>query len=379
MWPPTGASERPPLSGDPAAHGSVLIATIRIDPEVQPRMSTSRVATWRFILETASVPVGTDVAALDWVSKWLLITRSGVFIMTLLSGLIGALLAVGVDPAAVNYWFAALAVVGIVIAHAANNMINDYFDLESGVDTAEYVRAQYAPHPILSGMVSKRTLATAILMANLVDLGIMVYLTVERGWPVVAFALGGAFISLFYVAPPIRLKHHGLGEPGVFIVWGPLMIGGTYFIATGGIPGWVWIATIPYAILVTTVLLGKHIDKIEPDREKGIHTLPVIIGERPAKLLTMGMMVAFYPILLGLVLAGLLGPWVLVVVLALPRLAFVLGIFRKPRPEAPPPDYPIWPLWFVGAAMIHTRLAGSFLVLGLIVNIILPVTLPWLA
>jgi 1,4-dihydroxy-2-naphthoate octaprenyltransferase len=105
----------------------------------------------------------------------------------------------------------------------------------------------------------------------------------------------------------------------------------------------------------------------------------VIIGERPAKLLTMGMMVAFYPILLGLVLAGLVGPWVLVVVLALPRLAFVLGIFRKPRPEAPPPDYPIWPLWFVGAAMIHTRLAGSFLVLGLIVNIVVPVTLPWLA
>ncbi len=108
-------------------------------------MSTSRVATWRFILETASVPVGTNVAALDWGSKWLLITRAGVFVMTLLSGLIGALLAVGVDPAGVNYWFATLAVVGIVIAHAANNMINDYFDLESGVDTNEYVRAQYAP------------------------------------------------------------------------------------------------------------------------------------------------------------------------------------------------------------------------------------------
>ena len=347
-------------------------------PPAPPRPNASRLATWRFILETASVPVGTNVAALDWVSKWLLITRAGVFVMTLLSGLIGALLAVAVDPAGVNYWFATLAVVGIVIAHAANNMINDYFDLEGGVDTAEYVRAQYAPHPILSGMISKRTLATAIVMANLVDLVIMVYLTVERGWPVVAFALGGAFISLFYVAPPIRLKHHGLGEPGVFIVWGPLMIGGTYFVATGNVPAWVWIATVPYAILVTTVLLGKHIDKIEPDREKGIRTLPVIIGEQPAKWLTAGLMVAFYPILLGLVLAGLIGPWVGLVVLALPRLAFVLGIYRKPKPDAPPPDYPIWPLWFVGAAMVHTRLAGSFLVLGLIVNVFVPVTLPWL-
>ena len=42
-------------------------------------------------------------------------------------------------------------------------MINDYFDLEGGVDTDDYVRAQYAPHPILSGWVTKRQLGAAIL------------------------------------------------------------------------------------------------------------------------------------------------------------------------------------------------------------------------
>ena len=47
---------------------------------------------------------------------------------------------------------------------------------------------------------------------------------------VIAFALAGLFISVFYVAPPIRLKHHGLGEPGVFLVWGPLMVVGTFFV-----------------------------------------------------------------------------------------------------------------------------------------------------
>ena len=54
--------------------------------------------------------------------------------------------------------FFALAVIGLVVAHAANNMINDYFDLGGGVDTAAYVRAQYAPHPILSGLISKEGL-----------------------------------------------------------------------------------------------------------------------------------------------------------------------------------------------------------------------------
>ena len=61
------------------------------------------------------------------------------------------------------------------------------------------------------------------------------------------------------MAPPIKLKHHGLGEPGVLIVWGPLMIGGTYYVTTGTLEPWVIVASLPYALLVSCVLLGKHI------------------------------------------------------------------------------------------------------------------------
>ena len=106
----------------------------------------------------------------------------------------------------------------------------------------------------------------------------MLFLVSQRGPLVAAFALGGLFVSVFYVAPPIRLKHIGLGEPGVFVVWGPLMVVGTFFVATGEIPGWAWVASLPYAILVTTVLFGKHIDKIEADRKKGVRTMPVLLG-----------------------------------------------------------------------------------------------------
>ena len=86
--------------------------------------------------------------------------------------------------------------------------------------------------------MTKRQLGVAILLANAVDLAIMLYLVSVRGPLVAAFALSGLFVSVFYVAPPIRLKHIGLGEPGVFLVWGPLMIGGTFFVATGTVPGW---------------------------------------------------------------------------------------------------------------------------------------------
>ena len=343
-------------------------------------MLVQRLATWRYVLNTANLPTG--MTQPDAVAKWLVITRAAVFSMTVTSGLIGGLLAIGAarltGAVSIDWGLLGLAILGLVVAHAANNMINDCFDLEGGVDTDDYVRALYAPHPILSGWVTKRQLGAAILIANLVDLAILLFLASARGPLVIAFALGGLFVSVFYVAPPIRLKHHGLGEPGVFLVWGPLMIGGTFFVATGALPGWVWLASLPNAILVTTVLFGKHIDKIAADTAKHIRTLPVILGETRARWTAMGLMVAFYPIVLGAAAFGFIGPWVALVVLGIPRLIGVLRQFAAPRPESPPQSYVGWPLWFVGGAFIHTRRAGGLLVLGLVLNALLPIRLPWL-
>jgi 1,4-dihydroxy-2-naphthoate octaprenyltransferase len=341
------------------------------------RMSTlaRRFTTWRYVMNHANMPEGVEV---DWFSKWLVVTRAAVFSMTATSGLIGGLLAIGTLGVSVNYLFLALSVIGLVIAHASNNMINDYFDLEGGVDTDEYVRALYAPHPILSGWLSKAQLRNAILLMNAIDFAILVFLVWVRGPWVAAFALGGLFISVFYVAPPIKLKHRGLGEPGVFVVWGPLMIAGTYFVATGTLPSWVWTASLPYAILVTTVLFGKHIDKISADTAKGIHTLPVILGDARARRVAQALMIAFYPIVIGSALIGWIGPFVMLVVLGIPMFVTVLSLFSAPRPESPPHSYVGWPLWFVAGAFWHTRRAGGLLILGLFLNAVLPgLRLPW--
>jgi len=169
---------------------------------------SERLSVWKTAYNTANLPVGMT-APPDAVSKWIVITRAAVFSMTVTSGLIGGLLAVGAERLAsiggtavgsgfvVNYWFLALAVIGLVVAHAANNMINDYFDLEGGIDTDDYVRAQYAPHPILSGWVTKRQLGAAILFANAIDLLILLYLMTQRGPAVALFAAGGLFVSVF--------------------------------------------------------------------------------------------------------------------------------------------------------------------------------------
>jgi len=331
---------------------------------------------WAEVLRTQNLAAVRAGGRPDLVSRWLLIIRASVFPMTITSAALGGLLAIaGPTPAEARWGLFALALLGLVLAHAANNMINDWFDLSGGVDSASNVRGQYAPHPILSGLISKTGLIAAIAITNLLDLAILAYLYTQRGWPVVAFALAGLFISVFYVAPPLKLKHHGLGEPGVFLVWGPLMIGGTYFVTSGQIPAWVIAASLPYALLVTLVLFGKHIDKLEADSAKGIHTLPVILGESQARWVAQALIFSYFAVVGLLVLTGTLGVWTLATFAALPRAMKVARTIGQPKPAAPPPGYPLWPLWYVAWAFLLTRLAGVLLALGLVANAIYPIFL----
>jgi 1,4-dihydroxy-2-naphthoate polyprenyltransferase len=322
---------------------------------------------WRVALATGNAPDG----ELDWLTRWIVLVRASVLPMTLTAGFVGGLLAWWNEGDGTDGWLWALATVGIVCAHMANNLMNDLFDLEVGTDSESYPRALYAPHPVLSGMTTRRGLAIRALALNVLDLAILVVLVVERGWPIAAFALGGFALSVAYTAPPLRLKKHGLGEPTVLIVWGPLMVGGVYYAATGSITWDVVLASLPYALLCTAVLMGKHIDKIPWDEPAGTRTLPVILGEKRARATTLAMMTAFYPLVVLLVVVGTLPVLSLVCLAGIARLVKVWTPFRRPKPAAPPEGFPIWPLWFAAIAFVHTRLAGGLLVLGMLLGVII--------
>jgi 1,4-dihydroxy-2-naphthoate octaprenyltransferase len=316
---------------------------------------------WLWALATTNPPAG----RLDPVSKWLVLTRAGVLPMTLVSGATAGLLAAW-QGAAVHWGLFALALLGIVLAHVANNLMNDLFDLAVGTDTEDYPRNLYAPHPVLSGMISRTGLLAAAALVNAACLVIMLVLAEARGGAVVAFAVAGFLLSAAYTAPPLRLKKHGLGEPTVLVVWGPLMVAGSYFVATGGHSSGAVLASLPFAILSTTVLMGKHIDKIPWDAPAGTHTLPVLLGEARARTLTRGMFVAFYALVAALVAVGLL-PWAtLLVAFSLPVARRTWAAFGSPKPEKSPVPNPVWPLWFAPHAFLLTRRAGGLLVLGLV-------------
>jgi 1,4-dihydroxy-2-naphthoate polyprenyltransferase len=320
-----------------------------------------RMAAWRHAFRTTNPP---EQGVVDGVTRWLVVTRAGVLPMTLTSGLIAVLLAAVADTR-VDWLNVTLAVVGIVVAHLANNLMNDLADTEVGNDTADYPRALYAPHPILAGLVTKRQMLVGVLICQVIDLAILVTLIVRQDWWVAAFALAGLFLSWAYTAPPLRLKKIGLGELDVLITWGPLMVGGVYYAGTGSLPWQVVAAATVYALLPTTVLMGKHIDKLPYDAPTGTRTFPVLIGEPAAKAVTLGMMVAFYAGVVVLVLTGAL-PWPALLALGgLPTLVWVWQRYARPKPTEPPPDNPVWPLWWAPLAFIHTRRAGGLLILGL--------------
>jgi 1,4-dihydroxy-2-naphthoate octaprenyltransferase len=321
-----------------------------------------RLAAWRYAFSTTNPP---EQGVVDGVTRWLVVTRAGVLPMTLTSGLIAVLLA-AIAPAPVDWLNVTLAVVGIVIAHLANNLMNDLADTEVGNDTADYPRALYAPHPILSGLVTKRQLLAGILLCQVLDLAIMITLIVRQNWWIAAFALGGLFLSWAYTAPPLRLKKRGLGELDVLITWGPLMVGGVYYAGTGTVTWSVLVTAFVYALLPVTVLMGKHIDKLPYDAPAGTRTFPVVLGEGRAKALTQGMAVAFYIGVIALVIARGL-PWPALLALGgVPTLVWLIRQFQKPKPVEPPPNNPVWPLWWAPVAFIHTRRAGGLLILGLL-------------
>jgi 1,4-dihydroxy-2-naphthoate octaprenyltransferase len=325
---------------------------------------------WQIALDTCNYP---DVHHADTVTRWLVIARACVFSMTITSGLIGVLIALGMGAFAENTLarivYAALAVIGLIAAHATNNLVNDWTDVRRGVDTEDYPRAQYSTHPVLGGLTTPARLLQVALALTALDAAIMLILAWASGPLVIAFAVAGLALSLGYT---VFLKRFALGELTALVVWGPLMIGGTVYAIAGELPIDALLLSLPYGLIVASVLIGKHTDKIENDRPVGVHSVPVLLGTQRALTLNKITFILFYVLMLALVATGVSGPWILLSFIAVPRLVTTWKVYSQPKPETPPDNWPVWPLWYVGWAMYFNREAGKFFILGLLLNAVIP-------
>ncbi len=324
-------------------------------------------AMWRKALQVIPHVSNDEWKKLDVISKWLISTRAAVLIMTFLSAAFAGIFAFRDGKFDLVKWL--LLTFGLIFSHATNNLLNDYTDFNRGVDQDNYYRAQYGPQPLVHGLMTKRQHLTYAAVTGAIALAMgLILLAMTNLWTLLLLALG-VFFVLFYTWP---LKYIALGEISVLLVWGPLMIGGGYFVLAGS---WSWtvvLASLPYALGVTGVIFGKHIDKYTMDKERNIHTLPVVIGERTSRFILLGMLILQYVLTFVLVIMGYFTPIMAVVVLAIPSLRRIWPMFKAPKPAEKPADYPdVWPNYFVAAAFLHNRSFGVWFMLALIADSVL--------
>jgi len=341
-----------------------------------------RKASWQLIkMDEAS-----EWKALDVVSKWLIATRSAVTLVTVYSCVIAGLLAWRDH---VFSWLPfVILTLGLFIAHGTNNLLNDYTDFKRGVDKDNYFRTQYGVHPLVQGFWGERTQLRWFAVSGVLASAAGVYALFVTGfdpWVIGLFAFG-AVALLAYTYP---FKYWGLGELAIFLIWGPILIGGVYLtlarIADADL-GNIWnvvLAGVPYGLGVASINIGKHIDKHDDDKAKGVGTFPVRVGPTVARRVDQAAVLLIYAVIAYLVFVPrYFTPVMLIVALAFPDALKAVKLLNKPRPAGPPEGYPAWPTWFSAVTFFHNRRFGGWLIVGLLADTVLhvvPASAEWLA
>jgi 1,4-dihydroxy-2-naphthoate octaprenyltransferase len=222
--------------------------------------------------------------------------------------------------------------VSMVILHAATNLINDYYDVLGGVDYDAVSTAQYRPHPLLEGKLKPEHVRYGSYLLYGLAIIAGLYLSVTRGWIIFVIGVIGVVSSITYTAPPFKYKYKALGEFSVFLMWGPLMVQGAYYVQRQVLSKEAFFVSLPFGALVALVLLVNNLRDMNHDQEKGIVTLPMVIGRSNGIRLYVTLLVMAYLSVLWMSFMGPLRLWSLMVLISLPLAYRLLKQVRESIP-----------------------------------------------
>jgi len=248
--------------------------------------------------------------------NWFLASRPWSLTMTIVSIATG--FAFAAKSAGFTWWLFTLTLIAGIMVHLASNLLNDYFDVKNGVDFDSVATSKYRPHPLLEGKLQLKSVFTVSMLMYLIASSIGVYLVYTRGIMLLWIGLAGVFLAMTYTAPPLKYKYRGLGELGVLIIWGPLMIGGSYFIQSLTINWPIIIVSIPIGLLVVLVLLVNNIRDYESDKSREITTLAILFSPDKALHVYTTLVVLAFLWVIAISIFGPLSLWSLLVLLSLP-------------------------------------------------------------
>ena len=191
-------------------------------------------------------------------------------------------------------WLPALAaLVGALLLQIGANFANDLFDFQKGADGADRLGPTRA---VAAGLVTPNEMKAATAIVFLLATAVGVYLVARAGWPIVAVGLASILAALAYTGGPWPLGYHGLGEVFVFLFFGLVAIGGTYFVQALRLDARVLCDAIPVGLLSSAIIVVNNLRDRVSDERAGKRTLAVRLGRERTigeyRLLVLGAYVA---------------------------------------------------------------------------------------
>lgn len=254
------------------------------------------------------------------------------------------------------YWFLLPAILlGGLFFHISTNLISEYFDYKKTVDRKDTFGSSRV---VVDGLLAPREVLFGGLIALAVGFLIGLTLVYYHGLPILIMGLIGVIGVYFYTAGPISFKYIALGDLAVFVMFGPLLVIGSYYGLTGTYSANALLISIPIGFLVVAILHANNTRDILHDSQANIKTIAMLIGIK-------GSIIEYYLLVLGayvfvavLVILKILAPWALIVFLSLPpAISNLKSILRADvnKPEE--------------IAMLDVKTAQHHMLFGLILSI----------
>jgi 1,4-dihydroxy-2-naphthoate octaprenyltransferase len=221
----------------------------------------------------------------------------------------------------------ALTTLGMVLAHASVNILNDYFDYKSGIDIAT-TRTPFSGGSGLlpAGMLQPKGVYAFGLGCLFAALLIGMYLTVVSGWQILPLIVLGGVVIYFYTS---YLTKWLAGEIWAGLGLGTLPVLGTYFVQTGSYSSEALVASLAPGFLTANLLLLNEFPDLAADREAGRYHIVIALGKTGAGWVYAGLMAMTYLCIVIGVACRIMPPLTLIALLTIPFAAKAIATTFK--------------------------------------------------
>jgi 1,4-dihydroxy-2-naphthoate polyprenyltransferase len=231
-----------------------------------------------------------------------------------------------------NIFTAVLAGIGLILAHASCNTLNDYFDYKSGVDKVTNITPFSGGSGIIrQGLLTPKEVFWFGTICLLIDVPIGLYFCITKGWLLLPLIVVAAICVVLY-SPVILKGYWPEWSPGLGL--GILPVLGMYYSQTGAYTWHALIAAVPAGLLVHNLLLLNEFPDVEADKVGHRKTLPITLGRKGAAIFYTTFMVLTYAWIIGAVIFKAMPVFTLLGVLTIPlAVKAIRGSFHSEDPS----------------------------------------------